>query len=221
MGLGLLFPLLLILNLGMSPALAGLALIPTTVPMVMFSSVAGRWYDRAGGRPPLVIGFGILALSGVALYLGVSMHNSSRPAARAAHLRHRSCPGAHSSTIPSPRFRLAPKQSGEASGVSATAEQAGGAVGIALLYSLFHAVYVGRLHQLINSGPLKDLNTKQYEELRSALQAAEQTGLTSTITSTSSRPIPPSGLHGFRPRVFGRLSCRDGDFVDRSAGDRP
>ncbi len=48
MGLALLFPLLLILNLGMTPALAGLALIPTTVPMVLFSSAAGRWYDRAG-----------------------------------------------------------------------------------------------------------------------------------------------------------------------------
>ena len=35
MGLGLLFPLLLILNLGMNPALAGLALMPTTLPIVV------------------------------------------------------------------------------------------------------------------------------------------------------------------------------------------
>jgi len=71
MGLGLLFPLLLILNLGMSPALAGLALIPTTLPMVVGAPLAGRWYDRSGGRPPLVVGFGVLALSGIALTLGV------------------------------------------------------------------------------------------------------------------------------------------------------
>jgi EmrB/QacA subfamily drug resistance transporter len=176
MGLGLLFPLLLILNLGMSPALAGLALIPTTIPMVLFSSSAGRWYDRSGGRPPLVIGFGVLALSGVALYVGVSMHDYVGL-----------LPGlliygtglALVLTVNDPVAldSITDTQSGEASGVSATAEQAGGAVGIALLYSLYHSVYVGRLHQLINTGPLKDLTNQQYEELRSALQAAEQTGL--------------------------------------------
>ena len=58
MGLALLFPLLLILNLGMTPVLAGIALIPTTVPMVLVAPMAGRWYDRSGGRPPLMTGFG-------------------------------------------------------------------------------------------------------------------------------------------------------------------
>ena len=47
-GLGLLFPLLLILNLQMDPGLAGLALIPTTLPMVIAAPLAGRWYDRVG-----------------------------------------------------------------------------------------------------------------------------------------------------------------------------
>jgi MFS family permease len=42
MGLGLLFPLLLILNLGMAPGLAGLALIPTTIPMVLVAPLAGH-----------------------------------------------------------------------------------------------------------------------------------------------------------------------------------
>lgn len=41
--------------------------------------------------------------------------------------------------------------------MSATAEQAGGAVGIAALYAIFHTVDVQRLHQLITTGPLKDL----------------------------------------------------------------
>jgi EmrB/QacA subfamily drug resistance transporter len=70
MGLGLLFPLLLILNLGMNPALAGLALIPTTLPMVLLSRVAGSWYDKAGGRAPLATGFGILVVAGLALWAG-------------------------------------------------------------------------------------------------------------------------------------------------------
>jgi hypothetical protein len=42
MGLGLLFPLLLILNLRMNPALAGLALMPTTLPIVLVSRVSGN-----------------------------------------------------------------------------------------------------------------------------------------------------------------------------------
>jgi hypothetical protein len=50
-------------------------------------------------------------------------------------------------------------------------------VGIAVLYAIFHTVYVQRLHQLIDAGPLKDLTAAQYEQLRNALQAAEQTGL--------------------------------------------
>jgi EmrB/QacA subfamily drug resistance transporter len=176
MGLGLLFPLLLILNLGMSPAVAGLAMIPTTIPMVLLSSVAGRWYDRAGGRPPLVVGFGVLSASGVALYLGAAAHNYVGL-----------LPGlllfgtglALVLTVNDPVSldSIADEQAGEASGVSATAEQAGGAVGIATLYALFHSVYVNRLHQLINEGPLKDLTLGQYGQLRSALQAAEQTGL--------------------------------------------
>ena len=44
-------------------------------------------------------------------------------------------------------------QDGEVSGVSATAEQAGGAIGIALLYSLFHAVYLHRLTSLVDAEP--------------------------------------------------------------------
>ena len=48
-GLGVIFPLLLILNLEMTPAEAGLALIPTTLPMIVVSPLAGRWYDRSAG----------------------------------------------------------------------------------------------------------------------------------------------------------------------------
>src|SRR5262249_6766526 len=59
MGLGIIFPLFLVLNLGMSSVLAGVALIPTTLPMVVVASLAGCWYDRRGGRLPLVAGFAL------------------------------------------------------------------------------------------------------------------------------------------------------------------
>jgi MFS family permease len=181
MGLGLIFPLLLILDLGMSPFVAGLALIPTTVPMVLLSTTVGRWYDRSGGRPPLVVGFGLLALSGLVLGIGV-------------HLLH---PGAPNYFVLLPgllvfgtglAFVLTACDpvsldsvdeglAGQVSGVSATAEQAGGAIGIAGLYAIFHEVYVRRLDHLTASGSANGLTPHQGQQLRQALEAAEQTGL--------------------------------------------
>jgi len=176
MGLGLLLPLLLILNLGMNPALAGLALMPTTLPMVVLSRVAGNWYDKAGGRPPLVVGFGTLAASGLALWAGVTQHNyvSLLPGLL---LYGTGLALVLTVNDPVSLDSVADQESGEVSGVSATAEQAGGAVGIAALYAIFHAVYVDRLNYLVDTGPLHHLTARQGQQLKDALQAAEQTGL--------------------------------------------
>jgi EmrB/QacA subfamily drug resistance transporter len=181
MGLGLIFPLLLILNLGMSPFVAGLALIPTTVPIVLFSTTVGRWYDRSGGRPPLVIGFGVLALSGLVLGIGVHL---LQPAAPNYFFL---LPGlllfgtgfAFVLTACDPVSLDSVNQdlAGQVSGVSATAEQGGGAIGIAGLYAIFHQVYVRRLQHLTHSGSPHGLTPHQSDQLRQALQAAEQTGL--------------------------------------------
>ena len=176
MGLGLLFPLLLILNLGLSPAIAGLALIPTTVPMILLSTVAGRWYDRAGGRPPLVVGFGTLAVAGVALFLG-ALGGSYWTLLPGLLLFGTGLALVLTVNDPVSLDSIADAKDGEASGVSATAEQAGGAIGIALLYALFHAVYLHRLTSLIHAESGRNLTAQQGTELRNALQAAEQTGL--------------------------------------------
>ncbi len=176
MGLGLLFPLLLILNLGMAPGLAGLALIPTTLPMVFIAPLAGRWYDCVGGRLPLAAGFATLALAG--LVLGAGVHGNNYWIL---------LPGlviygiglALVLTINDPVcLDTLPEQShGQASGVSATAEQFGGAIGISVLYLLFHATYVARLRTNIDASPLKDLTATQYLRLKADIISAEQTGL--------------------------------------------
>ena len=181
MGLGLIFPLLLILDLGMSPFVAGLALIPTTVPMVLLSSRVGRWYDRSGGRPPLVVGFCFLALSGVALGVGIHLLQP------AAHNYLYLLPGlllfgtglalVLTACDPVSLDSVDETLAGQVSGVSATAEQAGGAIGIAALYAVFHQVYVRRLLHITHSGSPNGLSAHQGQELRKALQAAEQTGL--------------------------------------------
>jgi EmrB/QacA subfamily drug resistance transporter len=181
MGLGLIFPLLLILDLGMSPFVAGLALIPVTVPMVLLSTTVGRWYDRSGGRPPLVVGFGLLAVSGLALGVGV-------------HLLHPAGPNYFfllpgllvfgtglalilTASDPVSLDSVDEDLAGQVAGVSATAEQAGGAIGIAGLYAIFHEVYVRRLEHLTSSSSANHLSPHQGEQLRQALDAAEQTGL--------------------------------------------
>ncbi len=177
MGLAIIFPLLLVLNLGMTPAMAGLALIPTTVPMIIVAPLGGRWYDRSGGRPPLIAGFGLLATSGVVLALG------TRGASYATML-----PGlvifgiglALILTVNDPvSLDMVPEADhGQASGVSATAEQGGGAIGIALLYLVFHAAYRSRLNAIIDhAAALPNLDSTSGPALRRALVAAEATGL--------------------------------------------
>jgi hypothetical protein len=46
-----------------------------------------------------------------------------------------------------------------------------------VLYALFHGAYVNRLHDIIDTSPLRDLSTQQYEALRAGLLDAESTGL--------------------------------------------
>jgi MFS family permease len=176
MGLGLIFPLLLILNLQMNPALAGLALIPTTLPMVIVAPLVGRWYDRSGGRPPLVVGFGILAVAGLLLAFGAQMRSYwwMLPGLVVYGIGLAIVLTVNDpvsiDTVPEPDH-------GQASGVSATAEQGGGAVGIALLSAIFHATYIARLDAEIDARGLPPLTGETSAQLRDALTAAEQVGL--------------------------------------------
>ncbi len=176
MGLGIIFPLMLILNLGMDPTLAGLALLPTTLPMVVVAPLVGRWYDRVGGRVPLVVGFAILALSGLSLLLaswtqtfpalipGLLLYGIGLAIVLTAN------DPVSLDSVPAP-------QHGQVSGVSATAEQFGGALGIAVFYLAMHATYIHQLNASIDASSLADLTPAQGKALRDGLEAAEQTGL--------------------------------------------
>ena len=178
MGLGLILPLVLILNLSMDPGLAGLALIPTTLPMIVVAPLAGRWYDSVGGRMPLVVGFLLLAIAGVALAAGTALSSTSYWSL---------LPGllvfgmglAIVLTVNDPvSLDMVPVQHhGQASGVSATAEQFGGALGIAIFYLIFHATYVDRFVSNVSTSSLTDLSDAQMERFRQDIQDAEQTGL--------------------------------------------
>jgi EmrB/QacA subfamily drug resistance transporter len=177
MGLSVIFPLVLILNLGMTPALAGLALLPSTVPMIVVSPMAGRWYDRVGGRRPLVVGFATLAAAGIALALGIHEPQSYLKLLPGLLLFGIGLALVLTINDPVCLDTVVERDHGQASGVSATAEQGGGAIGIAVCYTLFHSAYVNRLHQLVDRSSLPDLSDRQYEALRHGLLHAESTGL--------------------------------------------
>jgi MFS family permease len=158
------------------PGLAGLALIPTALPMVLLAPLTGRWYDRSGGRPPMTCGFLILALSGVLLAATVSMDSYlwllpgllAYGTGLAIVLTVNdpvsvdSVPGA---------------DQGQASGVSATAEQGGGALGIAVLYAVFHQVYLTKFYAAQDAAPGPDLDPDTTSKLKDILIGDEQTGL--------------------------------------------
>jgi EmrB/QacA subfamily drug resistance transporter len=176
MGLALLFPLLLVLNLQMSPTLAGLALIPTTLPMVLVAPLAGRWYDRAGGRPPLITGFAILLAS--TLLLAWSVHSAAYlPLLPGLLLYGVGLSLVLTANDPVSLDTVPVSDHGQASGVSATAEQFGGAVGIAGLYLIFHASYLSELQSKIASSPLPHMTPQQAAQFKNSLIAAESTGL--------------------------------------------
>ena len=176
MRLGVLFPLIMILNLGMSPGLAGLALLPTTLPMIVVAPVAGRWYDRVGGGRPLLTGYVLLAVSATLLAVAVT---ADRYLLLLPGLFVYGVGLALVLTVNDPvSLDTLPESShGQASGVSATAEQFGGAIGIAGLYLAFHVSYAHRLNVIVDRGPLADLTTAAAARLKADLLSAETTGL--------------------------------------------
>ena len=143
----------------MPPAKAGLFLIPTTIPMVILAPMVGRWYDRVGGRPPMMIGFTCLGVSGLALALGVDQHSYLWL------LPGLLIYGVGLSIVltvndPVTLDSIPEADHGQAAGVAATAEQGGGALGIAILYAIFHYVYVQDLKARVNSSSFADLTTR-------------------------------------------------------------
>jgi EmrB/QacA subfamily drug resistance transporter len=187
MGLALLFPLLLILNLQMSPVLAGLALTPTTLPFVFVPPLAGRWYDRVGGRPPLVAGFATLLAATVLLAWGVHS-NAYLPVFPGLLLYGIALALILTVNDPVSLDMVPARDHGQVSGVSTTAEHFGGAVGIAALYVVFHATYVHRLQSDVSSIALPNMTRQQVQQFRDAVAHAIGTGVRPSTFNSSLTP---------------------------------
>jgi EmrB/QacA subfamily drug resistance transporter len=175
LGFGFLLPFYLLVIVGISPPAAGIALIPATVPIILAGPLAGRAFDRIGGRIPLVIGFLILAASGVALSVAAS---SETVGALIPGLVLQGFGLGIVLTVNDPTGLTAvpEKDRGQAAGMINTTEQLGGAIGIAGLTAIEVGYY---RHQLEEKFAAQGVNPTphQIERFKELILSAEQTGL--------------------------------------------
>lgn len=127
-------------GLGYTPAEAGVRLIPWTGTLLLIAPAAGMLADRIGDRPVLIVG---LALQAVGLaWLGLIASPDLGYATLAVPLvvtgigASMAIPVVQNTVISS----VAPDALGKASGVNNTAQELGGAFGIAILVTAFTTV---------------------------------------------------------------------------------
>ena len=174
LGMGFLLPWFLLLVIGISPEVAGLALIPSTVPIILAGPLAGRAFDRIGGRAPLVIGFLVLAASGAALALAV-------PQQSYVYL----VPGLVLQGLglgivltvndPTGLTAVPPEDQGQGAGMINTAEQMGGALGIAVMSAVLLEVYWQRLLDKLGQAGIH-VTPKEVDQGKEFILQAEEKG---------------------------------------------
>jgi EmrB/QacA subfamily drug resistance transporter len=178
LGLGFLLPFYLLLVIGVSPAAAGIALIPATIPIVLAGPLAGRAFDRVGGRTPLVAGFLALAASGLALAAAV---DEQTVAALIPGLLLQGLGLGVVLTVNDPTGlgAVPPDSQGEAAGTINTTEQLGGALGIAALA----AIEVGAAERITYEKLADrgiDVTPERIDQFKEYILQAEQAGRSQT-----------------------------------------
>jgi EmrB/QacA subfamily drug resistance transporter len=187
LGLGFILPLYLLLILGLDPALAGIALIPATLPIIVAAPLAGRVFDRRGGRLPLLVGFAILAASSVWIAAVVPDRHFLELVPGLV------LQGIGLGTVltvndPTGINSVPEGDRGQASGVIDTTEQLGGAIGIALLYAVLIGTYVSNRTELFARHGLPTRGAT-VDQLRAFIIHAEQTGLRPEAAPAAIRPF--------------------------------
>jgi len=187
LGLGFLLPFFLLLVIGVDPAVAGLALIPGTIPIVLAGPLAGRAFDRIGGRIPLVAGFLVLALSGVVLAIGAGEQTVW---ALVPGLLLQGAGLGIVLTVNDPTGLTAVPESdrGQAAGMINTAEQMGGALGIAGLTALELGYYYHQLFADLAERGFRPTEA-QIDKVREFILEAEQRGLSQVSESRVVRRV--------------------------------
>ena len=175
LGLAYLLPYFLLLMIGVSPLVAGIALIPATLPIILAGPLAGKWFDLSGGRVPLVVGFLTLALSGIAFAIATS-HLSYAWLVPGLILQGIGLGIVLTVNDPTGLSAVPDEDQGQAAGVINTTEQLGGAVGIALLSAVLIGTMKHRLYEIFDEKGIKASPKAQHEWMDFMLKI-EQKGL--------------------------------------------
>jgi EmrB/QacA subfamily drug resistance transporter len=204
LGLGFLTPFFLLLVVGVSPAAAGVALIPATIPVILAGPLSGKAFDRFGGRWPLFAGFLVLAASGIVLAVSVS---SESAVALIPGLLLQGLGLGIVLTVNDPTGLTAvpAEDAGEGAGMINTSEQLGGALGIAVLSAIelginFHDLDSKLAAQGVHPSP------QQYDEARNLIVEAEEKGIShlphSELLNTIKPDVIASHVHAFEVTFF-------------------
>lgn len=181
LGLGYLLPFYLLLVVGVGPVTAGLVLIPGTVPIILAGPLAGRLFDRIGGRWPLALGFVVLAVSGVALGVGVS-GESTIALIPGLVLQGIGLGVVLTVNDPVGMNAIDDSEQGQAAGIINTAEQVGGAIGIAILSAIQVGYYVNHMEARLAAEKIAP-TAEQIQEVHDYIARAEQFGLRNVPTT--------------------------------------
>lgn len=181
LGLGYLLPFYLLLVVGVGPVTAGLVLIPGTVPIILAGPLAGRLFDRIGGRWPLTLGFVVLAVSGVALGVGVS-GESAVALIPGLILQGIGLGVVLTVNDPVGMNAIDDSEQGQAAGIINTAEQVGGAIGIAILSAVQLGYYFNHLYERLAVQNIVP-SAAQAQEVHDYIAQAEQFGLRNVPTT--------------------------------------
>lgn len=170
-----LLPFFLLLVVGLAPGPAGLALIPATVPIIILAPLAGRWFDKVGGRVPLTVGFLVLAASCFAL-VAAFPYQSLWSLIPGLVLQGVGLGIVLTVNDPTALGSVPAADQGAASGISDTGEQLGGAVGIAIFTVVLLHAYYGRLYERLAQRGI-DVTQSEIQQGREFVLRAEQEGI--------------------------------------------
>jgi EmrB/QacA subfamily drug resistance transporter len=158
-------------------------------PIILAGPPSGRAFDRFGGRWPLVVGFLVLAASGVALAVAVSQETA---VALIPGLLLQGLGLGIVLTVNDPTGLTAvpPEDSGEAAGMINTSEQLGGAIGIAALTAVELGINFAKIEDRLAERGIHP-TPEQNEHARELIVQGEQSGLKNLPNSHLLEVIQP------------------------------
>jgi len=175
LGTAYLLPYFLLMMIGFSPFVAGLALIPATVPIIFAGPLAGKWFDLKGGRQPLVFGFLTLAASGIAFALAVH-HQEYIWIVPGLVLQGIGLGVVLTANDPTGLSAVPDDDQGQAAGVINTTEQLGGAFGIAILTAILVGISVRHTDDAL-AAKGREVTPERTSEWKGFILEIEQRGL--------------------------------------------